>query len=452
MRVTVFADDLTGANETAACFVHDGISARVHLVLPGAIETASAPSGSTQRDVVVYDTETRNVRSDAVADRLRPFVRSERAGAPSAVYKKIDSTLRGPFAAEIGFLMNELKLETCLVAPAFPAQGRTTSQGYQLVHGKPVGETAVAQDKAFLVRDSHLPAHLEKALGKQILTIGSREVEDGPEALGQVLRRAFTRAEVLVVDAEREDHVETLAKALEWVSPLPLLVGAAGLAKHLGGQAASRGQPKKRAALVTAEVEAGVLVACGSRHPATVEQTASLQQTLDVSTFRLDPALVSSVGGGRGGDELSALAESIACALRQRDVLLLPPHAPVSGVASALGRVVAEVSRRIVPGGLVMTGGDTAFGVFEALGVRTIEIGGEVREGIPFGSLPNSILNGLPFVTKAGGFGAADALVQCVRHLRPSVGRTATASAGGQVGPASPASVGNPYKKGGCVS
>src|SRR5439155_24977439 len=53
------------------------------------------------------------------------------------VYKKIDSVLRGHPGAELAGVL-DVYGGRALVAPAFPAQGRTTRHGVQLVHGAPV--------------------------------------------------------------------------------------------------------------------------------------------------------------------------------------------------------------------------------------------------------------------------------------------------------------------------
>ncbi|OAI65685.1 Hrp-dependent type III effector protein, partial [Ralstonia solanacearum] len=57
------------------------------------------------------------------------------------LYKKIDSTLRGNVAAEVAALVPVAGL--AVVAPAFPAAGRTTRNARQWLHGVAVEETEV---------------------------------------------------------------------------------------------------------------------------------------------------------------------------------------------------------------------------------------------------------------------------------------------------------------------
>jgi uncharacterized protein YgbK (DUF1537 family) len=65
-------------------------------------------------------------------------------------------------------------------------------------------------------------------------------------------------------------------------------------------------------------------------------------------------------------------------------------------------------------GSLVLTGGDTAAMVLRALAAEAIEIAGELTVGIPWGILHGGLANGCVVVTKSGGFGSEDALVEAV--------------------------------------
>jgi 4-hydroxythreonine-4-phosphate dehydrogenase len=66
---------------------------------------------------------------------------------------------------------------------------------------------------------------------------------------------------------------------------------------------------------------------------------------------------------------------------------------------------------------LVATGGDTAVAILEVLGRRALQVMGDLMPGIPYCQLD---INGrtLWLVTKAGGFGAPDTLIEILRKLR----------------------------------
>jgi len=77
----------------------------------------------------------------------------------------------------------------------------------------------------------------------------------------------------------------------------------------------------------------------------------------------------------------------------------------------------AELLKRPAPRALVLSGGDTALEVCRALGVRGIRLAREILPGIPLGTLIGGRCDGLTVVTKAGGFGAVDALAAVADSL-----------------------------------
>jgi uncharacterized protein YgbK (DUF1537 family) len=60
-------------------------------------------------------------------------------------------------------MLDELKAQCAVIAPAYPQAGRRTVGGYQLVRGVPVEKTVVARDPLCPVRQSHLPTLLEQS-------------------------------------------------------------------------------------------------------------------------------------------------------------------------------------------------------------------------------------------------------------------------------------------------
>ncbi len=82
-------------------------------------------------------------------------------------------------------------------------------------------------------------------------------------------------------------------------------------------------------------------------------------------------------------------------------------------LATALARFAAPHAARCA--GLVLTGGDTARALLEALDIPWLRIVGEVEPGVPLcvaGPLTR------PIVTKAGAFGDADTLRRCRARMK----------------------------------
>ena len=68
--------------------------------------------------------------------------------------------------------------------------------------------------------------------------------------------------------------------------------------------------------------------------------------------------------------------------------------------------------------GIVVTGGDGARALVDALDASAINLRDEVVTGVPIGTLVGGPADGLAVVTKAGGFGDDNALVQAVEIVR----------------------------------
>ena len=68
------------------------------------------------------------------------------------------------------------------------------------------------------------------------------------------------------------------------------------------------------------------------------------------------------------------------------------------------------------PAGLYLSGGDVAIAVAQALGASGFQIQGLVAGCVPHGVLLNSDLH-LPVMTKAGGFGDENTLVEAIRFI-----------------------------------
>jgi uncharacterized protein YgbK (DUF1537 family) len=400
-QIAIVADDLTGAADAGAYFAQVGLVTMVALALDRR-DAAPPPS-----NVLVVSTESRHLARDAAIGQVRRAARriADECRA-SWVYKKIDSTLRGHPGPELAALMDALGLDQALVAPAFPAQGRTTRGGRQWTDGGACGDDLLALFRA-------------TAGGRPVRGLGLDIVRRGPAATCAALRSASSSAgAITIADAETGADLAVLAGAV-LTCGLKLLCGSAGLARALADAlpplpVAPRPQlPGPRSAMP-------VLVVAGSRHPRTARQVEfAIQQ--GTAVVRPSPAFLD-------GDDraVAAAIQAVADRLAQgRDAILttatvLSPGEATRGeemVAVQLGRVARAVALGGQAGGLVLTGGDIAAAVCSALAATTLWLRGEVQPGIAWGLLLDGALPGLPVVTKAGGFGADDALEAALRHL-----------------------------------
>jgi len=143
---TVFADDLTGACEVAGIVHRHGLSATVALDPNAKLDDA---------DIVVIDTETRLSSPDEAARSLTSWLQNPGIASRSGrIFKKTDSVLRGPVAAELLTVATPTHASRILLVPANPALGRIVRDGRYLIDGIPLNQTSFKLDPHHPARSS----------------------------------------------------------------------------------------------------------------------------------------------------------------------------------------------------------------------------------------------------------------------------------------------------------
>jgi uncharacterized protein YgbK (DUF1537 family) len=394
MRAAIIADDLTGAADTGVQLARAGYRTAV------AFRGAPVPP-ARDLDAVALDTDSRAMPAGFAAKRVVEAAHAVRDAR--IVYKKLDSTLRGPVVAELAAALGATGRARAVVAPAFPAAGRTTVKGVQLVRGVPVHETEARNDPRTPVREGHVPT----LLGASFPSVGSLSVEElvDPAAV----RRALDGSMCVVADATREEDLEALVRAVADPSEV-LWAGSAGLALALANAYPG---PHAGTALASPAPVRGVLVVVGSLSGVARGQLRSLSEGYGCRAVPVAAGLSGAL------EEVLGLAREAlvggGCvavhSAEERD-----PSGAGGSVVGALAEVAAGLSEEGLIDALVLTGGETAVGVGRRLGAVGIRLEGEVEPGIPVGTL----IGPSPYrvVTKAGAFGGPDTLVRVVEKLR----------------------------------
>ncbi len=182
MRVAIIADDLTGAADTGVQLARAGYRTAV------AFRDAPIPPAD-DLDAVALDTDSRAMPAGFAAKRVMEAAHAVRD--TPLVYKKLDSTLRGPIAAELAAASGASGRDRVVVAPAFPATGRTTVEGVQLVRGVPVHETEAKNDPRTPVREGHVPTLLAAAF-PSVVSLSTEDLAD-PATVSRALEEARLR-------------------------------------------------------------------------------------------------------------------------------------------------------------------------------------------------------------------------------------------------------------------
>ncbi|MFF8606391.1 four-carbon acid sugar kinase family protein [Streptomyces sp. NPDC015346] len=391
--VAVLADDLTSAGDGAAPFRRAGHRARALLHTPGTPGIPPTPEADGTPEtsphgaegVIAVDLGSRLL---AEAEAVRRTERAARAFAGAGLLlKTVDSTLRGHLAAEIRAAHAGSGRRSVVIAPAFPAEGRTTVRGVQHVHGVPVHETDFARDPAHPVRTSDLRDLLPEAAVVE------------PDELGR-LPDLIGKGGLFVCSAATDADLDRLVSSV----PRPgdvLWVGSPGLAAAL-----ARRHPRTPAAAPPRlPAVHRPLIAVGSAHPASRRQLEPLRARQGVACADSDdPAAAVDL-------------------LRRTSAPILVVHTPdgrrAPAASDTLSRDLARVVRELVSDGavdgLVLTGGETAVMVLEALGTAGLELYDEPEPGVARGLLLGPPT--LPVLIKAGGFGDRTTLDRLCRLL-----------------------------------
>lgn len=405
-RWLILADDLTGAADCAIAFGRRGTAAAVGWGRP--------PAEAERPPVFAYDADSRGMSAEAAARRHGGAL-GELLGADRALFKKIDSTLRGQPAAETAAAIAHLKARDGrafgVFAPAFPGTGRTTVDGRVRVAGEPLEEAEVwRRDHTY---DSADLVDVLASAGVRGERIRLETVRSGHDTLADTLATIAAKDDVVAAcDAETEDDLAAIAKAGLHAAPHAFYVGSAGLAHALAGVFPAKPQQP----LAATPHAGGALIVVGSLAAASRSGARALVAAGRVVHAPVEPETLLNSADGRAAlgrrvaETLGAGADvlvEIVMAEAAPDMSLGPRLA--AGLADALQGAARKMS------GFAATGGETAAAVLTRFGVNGIQLADEIEPGVSLGLTLGALA--IPVATKAGAFGDEQSLIRIADRL-----------------------------------
>lgn len=315
------------------------------------------------RDLPVYEAEAR-IRS--IAERLPSNVE---------LFKKIDSVFRGNTIAEIAATLRYARYDLAVLAPAYPALGRTVREG--ILH----------------IRDSSgdraLP--IAELLAKSGCSLATLPAGLPSDALAIAMRRNLENARpAILCDAANHNDLARVVSAARSLRKRILWIGSGGLAHALGAELTPL------ATRPTAAPRPGhTLFFIGTPHPVTQAQFERLRGATHVAEYP------------------SGAMHSPATDL------VIPVKLGQTGADDIRRAVATHDPTRTAC--LCMTGGDTAHFVCRALGIRSLHLQSEFVPGVPFAIAEGGPFDGVSVVLKSGGFGEPDLLLRLLETCRPEV-------------------------------
>lgn len=395
-QILIVADDLSGA---ADCGITCAVQRLDTLVL--------LDEASVDAEVLAIDANTRGMTPDGAAAETARLVRKYAREGQQVLFKKFDSTLRGHIGMELAAALEVWRSVAnrssaiVVVAPAFPATGRTTIGGRQWLDGVQL--------------EPDLPAMLTSA-GLQTSRISLEIVRSG--RLPAFLQTNADAPAAFVCDAQTDADLHLIGQAAAYLRERAVWAGSAGLARCL--PAALNVPTRQSRAAVPLARNGPVLVVVGSLAPLSRSQAAVLAATNELAVVTLRP---QGLLGGPGAQEWREDQDLVVCALSDRRDLLIVLGAEerlegdtTTHLCSALARILAPCQARI--GALVLTGGETARAVLTGFGVRFLVPIREVEPGVPLALASTENGEPLAVITKAGAFGDPQTLVRCRATLR----------------------------------
>ncbi|GAA0536280.1 membrane protein [Saccharopolyspora subtropica] len=388
-RVLVVADDLSGAGDSGVPF-----ALREMRTLLALDDTGDA-------EVFVADTDSRHVEPVVAAERVTAALRGHADGR--VVFKKIDSTLRGNLAAEVGAVVEHAAGAGVLLCPASPATGRTVLGG--VVH---VGGIALHHTDAWAAEADDPPVDIASALKPlTVRHVALASIRGNRAALRVKLAELLTEADVVVCDAVSESDLRTVVAAGSAAQPQPYWIGSAGLAHALAEQL----RPGRDAG-PPPPVRGNALAVVGSANGVSREQAEFLAQRFP-HTRRLSVRNLLDANAAA----LARMSEQLRDELATGDVVVTldgPVEiAAARRVNAALAEVCAPATRHA--GLLVLTGGETARAVLSRRGVTGLRLLNELEPGVV---LARTEPQPVYVITKAGGFGTPETLHRAVTAVR----------------------------------
>ena len=376
MRIAVIADDLTGALDTGVQFRQWGFT----------VQLTDSPEHSSA-EVAITNTDTRNKTGEEayratydVAVKLRDH---------DIIYKKTDSTLRGNPGQELQAILDATGETRAVFTPAYPSTRRRVEGGRLYVADRPVTETEYVLElrrktsKIPEILDTATPIHcVESPVDIPETGISVVDSETERDLLGIAARR--TR-----VMAGSAGLADALCQTLRDPPPVLTVIGS------------TRTETRHQAELLVHRLGAASIPLDNEQALRQVPQKEAVQKARDALLTGRDVVLTSA-----------PTPETVEHTRAEAKRLNLTPRTLESRITAALAEA-ADTLLAVSLSGMVITGGATALAVTQRLGTREIEILDEVQPGVPV-----IRLDGLQAVTKAGGFGQPDTLIQATQHLK----------------------------------
>lgn len=373
VRIFIVADDLTGACDVAAPFAMCGEKVEVQI-------TSKQPHPSTT--VVAINTESRDTPESTSLLKLDATLRRLPFSADTTVLKKVDSLCRGNTFFEIRAISSRFPEHLIFFAPSYPSLGRSVTSGYLHLDSMSGNDLNIAE-----CLDSKHIAH-------SILP----ECIDSEAKMVHIQSAINNGTRFFLCDASTDAGMRSIVQAALSLNRRLIWIGSGGLAHAIANTCCDK---RSTAPCWTPRNET-FLLCIGSDHITTKRQIEhAIHYINDIICI----------------EKIKYDTEAFSSHLKNRKPIIwsIDPELNIAAIRDTLIQA-SNYSRTTV----LLSGGDTAAKVCNAMEVQSIFIAGELLPGIPWGIISGGKFDGMRIITKSGAFGKADALTRITQLCHSS--------------------------------
>ena len=427
------ADDYTGATDLASFLVASGL----RTIQINGVPTAAQLNKIRDVDVVVIALKSRTMAVEkAVELSVKSLHCLQQLGCGKFYFKycsTFDSTAKGNIGPVIDALMAQLNIQSTVVYPALPVNGRTVYQGHLFVFDQLLSDSPMKNHPLTPMHDASVVRMIEQqGCGKAGL-IALPIVDQGEQALPLIIEKLALAAKeynYLVLDAVKNEHLATYGGAL---ANFTLITGGSGLALNLSQEFVQLGGVKSNAKDIVKAIDAPAIVLSGSCSAMTQVQVKNYAKhhptyQLDVSKLAKPEKNTDEMMTNIVNDTVNEImawlipnieqAPLISATASPEQVLinqqLLGKELAAKMVEDIFSAVAIE-SVKLNVRNIIVAGGETSGAVVNALAIDEFIIGDTITPGVPMvQTLAKQPLN---LALKSGNFGDENFFINAVEKL-----------------------------------
>lgn len=404
LQLVILADDFTGALDTAAKLA----SRRIPCLVTSNCDISPSDLPDSC-EVLTIDTETRHAPPEQTRSLYRDLCR--RWGKSPYLYVKTDSVLRGNLSASLTGAIEGLVCPAAFV-PAFPSAGRITRGGKHFVGGLPLEQSAFAADPLNPAVTSDISAVLSKDYPLSVRLIP--EGAEIPELDADVQEPTCSDCgQVLLFDCDSDRDMAQIGEKIKAAGLLRLTSGCAGFASRFPELLSFRETNPGGIS------SGGVFLLSGSANDATYQQldygeahgweifSPQWPDILEGNITSILSLLEESFhrAGGKAALAISRSREQAEGFTRFAAARGMDGRQLHDRIQAFLQTLVPAALARLPIETFAIFGGDSLFSALEALKCRSLQVQGEIEDGVPF-SLVKIREKEYTVISKSGGLGS----------------------------------------------